>query len=310
VPFHLPPSDGRFLKMHMGIQMLNERNIRWFFPRGHDVIRSCLLELASKRPDVFKSERGWLYQIYVDATVNRRIVVPLNDSVVAQAGSTRLQIYSLKHFSGAGITFPDVSVRVDVPLEFFKRGAEDADKQYHLYQIRFSAPDSGQLTEDAVKPLFAGYAGITKRHPFQRLAEHYSDVRSGRGHLLHSVWRSLLQREVLMHPVFQWAGMASTLKGIYAIEEKCVDQYTLAPKGLNAIPGGEAGIRMLHQLSLLKGRKLPGIAERDAALALMEQQAGTHGSPCTHYRTGHLRKIAEDRITWVSPCWVNLKEAA
>lgn len=85
------------------------------------------------------------------------------------------------------------------------------------------------------------------------------------------------------------------------MEDLAVQKETLTPVGLNAIPGGEAGIKMLHELALLKGRKV-GIDERDAAVERLQQE-----SPCAHYRRGHMRKLPTDKLTFVKPCWVNVK---
>lgn len=291
--------------------MLNERNIRWFFPVGSDFVITKLRELVAKYPHMLDQDNGWSYCLVVDQTNGRPLDYSAEESLKLDTdGSARLRVHFVDGLPLPGRA-PAVKFRLDIPFAFLKKPAQYADGMYHMYQVRFCVPeDETKLTAEAVAPLFAGYVGITKRHPIARLKEHVADVRSGGGYLLHSVWRSLAAAKVRMYPVFQWAGVADTLKKIYAMEEQAVARYSLTPKGLNAIPGGEAGIRMLHKLSLLKGRKLPGVAERDAALAMLEKQAGKHGSPCTHYRTGHLRKLAADKLTWVSPCWVNLKEAA
>jgi hypothetical protein len=68
-----------------------------------------------------------------------------------------------------------------------------------------------------------------------------------------------------------------------------------------------AGIRLMHKLRLLNSLKV-GIDERDAAIEKLQRGNFAHGSPCAHYRKGHVRKLTNYKLTYVSPCWVNLKE--
>lgn len=99
------------------------------------------------------------------------------------------------------------------------------------------------------------------------------------------------------------------LQAAYDFEERSVAKSgTLAPGGLNAIPGGMAGIRMMHELRLLNGSSPISLEKRDAAI----EKLLTHGatSKATHYRSGHVRKLdGGQRTTWVRSCWVNMAEA-
>lgn len=101
-------------------------------------------------------------------------------------------------------------------------------------------------------------------------------------------------------PDFYIAHKTATQDDIYTSEELLVEKLSLTPKGLNVIPGGMAGIRMLHQLRLLRGNQTSP-DDRDAALGDLES-----GARKTHFRTGHIRKLPTSKITWVRPCWVNL----
>ena len=199
----------------------------------------------------------------------------------------------------------DIEVRIDIPFQYVFDVYPI--KKYVIYHIRFSvARDEPRLTEKECEPLFRGYIGITKRGYITRFREHQDKAYTNTGYLLHSVWHSLLQEGINMNPVVQIGATADTLKEIYDLEEEAVAMMTLTPKGLNAIPGGMAGIRMMHELRLLTSTKV-GVDERDKALEALQQRAHAHGSPCAHYRRGHMRKLESGRLTYVKPCWVNLK---
>jgi hypothetical protein len=230
----------------------------------------------------------------------------IDKAPVARAGNNRLSIYFLKDspLQTVGVDIQQVYLRHDLPLALLSKPVE----KFTLYHIRFFVPESETRFDDTtVAPLFKGYFGVTKRNFMQRFGEHLTKAKANTGSLLHSVWHSLMVNDIKHYPVVQLTGSSSTLKGVYKLEEMVVAEHTLTPMGLNAIPGGEAGIKMLHQLALLKGRKV-GIDERDAAVDALQQQSHDRASPCAHYRKGHARKLSSDKLTFVKPCWVKLKE--
>jgi hypothetical protein len=183
------------------------------------------------------------------------------------------------------------------------------NSKYWLYRIRFSV-DADAFDEKTVAVLSAGYWGITVTAVTQRWSEHQRDAFFGKGHLLHRVWSGLLRARKPFSVWFTLQGCGASLDEIYREEEAAVAADSLAPKGLNAIPGGHAGIKMLHELSLLSGKRLPALTERDRAIALMERKFEQRMAAATHYRRGHFRQFAPGRNTWVSPCWVNAQAAA
>lgn len=184
-----------------------------------------------------------------------------------------------------------------------------ADAKYWLYRITFHV-DPDMFDEQSAAVLKAGYWGITVRAVTQRWSEHQRDAFFGKGHLLHRVWSGLLRAKKPFTVQFTLNGCAASLAEIYRLEEQAVAADSLAPKGLNAIPGGEAGIRMLHSFSLLTGKKLPALTERDRALAHMERELEKRRSSATHYRRAHFRALPAGRMTWVSGCWVNAQTIA
>lgn len=185
---------------------------------------------------------------------------------------------------------------------------------YFAYQIRFSnrSIKTTKLDAKTITRLNHGYFGITSRNVTTRFLEHLRLAKKNSGSMLHSVWHSMMDYPEVV-PTVSIHRMAFTLDEIYAIEEKAVREWSLAPMGLNAIPGGWEGIKMLHTLGLTNKRKIKLITpeDRDDALAKLERLNHPHGSPCCHYRRGHLRKLNETRHTWVTGHFVNAdKETA
>lgn len=154
-----------------------------------------------------------------------------------------------------------------------------------------------------------GYVGMTSRiNPLIRFDEHYSDVRNGKGHLLHKAWRSLMETTDITVQ-FTLVSNPNSRQSAFDIEEHLVDDLgTLAPNGLNVIPGGMKGIKELWRLGLLAKHEKATDENRAKALTLLEDKR----SPVSaHYRSGHIRRLPSTcamTTTWVSPCWVGLKK--
>lgn len=295
------------------------KNLRTIFGDGWraDYLAKILDQALKLDPKGIKKDRGthvlaaFCHKNSIESNDYRPIFVanPIRQN---QDGSSRLMVMHMdyrwgEYDSPKPILPENLIMRVDIPLAF----AYDKEllKEYSLYHIRFKVSDKDpRFTNDSVKPLQHGYVGITKRAILTRFSEHSYKAKTNTGSLLHSVWHQLSDQGIAMHPVIQISGTADSLGKIYQMEEEMVAKYTLAPMGLNAIPGGMAGIKMMHELRLLNSTRV-GVDERDEAVERLQRGGFEHGSPCAHYRKGHYRKLTDGRLTWVSPCWVNLKEA-
>lgn len=198
---------------------------------------------------------------------------------------------------------PRPTYEVSVPTRLL---TDMSKPKYTVYRVSFGTSIS-RLTgaDDTFSAFMAGYIGITKRSPLQRLNEHIRDMYSGNGYLFHASWRALKRHLPDVTPQFTLCYREETLDAVYSREEYLVDKYTLAPRGLNAIPGGRAGLRMLHLLR--DGHPIPTPGERDA---LLREVGAGRGKMCAHYRSGHVRNLSSGKKTWVSPCWINLADAA
>lgn len=251
-----------------------------------------------RRATACESVRRHLYMVSVFDDI-----IEVTPDPVFVADMPRPESYFVVHFydcvkNEVGNTGVSALV-VSVPLTLLA----EKPRKYFIYRISFK--DCKGSVIDNSNPLRAGYLGITKRNPFTRFKEHQSAARNGEGHLLHKTWRGLIRAGANGTVAFDIMDHYKTIDEAYGAEERLVDDMTLAPKGLNAIPGGMKGIRMMHQLRLLNGTHQVSVADRDAALVRLENQHHDRNSPCAHYRTGHFRNLPSGKMTWVSPCWVN-----
>lgn len=178
--------------------------------------------------------------------------------------------------------------------------------KYYLYQVHFGSwlLHNNNRVDPSFDAFARGYIGITSRDPLVRLREHMRNVAAGRGYYFHNSWRGLLGCFPSARPTFSLLDFDHTLDGVYEQEERLVAAHSLAPTGLNAIPGGRAGLAMLHLLR--KDGRLPSLVDRDAALRDLE----CGRSPiAAHFRKGHIRNLpagCAKRTTWVSSSWVNM----
>lgn len=228
--------------------------------------------------------------------------IRVSDPVLNLEGSSRVCIHYIDwNADNCDALQSQITLRLDIPTKILRNKSSPL---FWLYNIRFQlkAEDS-EVDARGMRPFRVGYFGITKRSVFERFKEHEAKVISGAGHTLHTAWRALIASGMPFHPVVQVSATSKSLDAIYAFEETAVAQRSLAPLGLNAIPGGYAGIRMLHQLALLSGKPRALPDARDRAMEALERSST---SKTTHYRVGHIRNLPTGKTTWVSPCWVNL----
>ena len=199
----------------------------------------------------------------------------------------------------------NVVSKVVVEVESLRRGLDG----YTIYNVSFGdcLSSNGKYKLDpSFYPFANGYIGITKRNPVIRWNEHISSVNSGGGFYFHNAWRSLISVEPSVVPTFKIMSRVQTLEEAYELEEKLVERYTLNPMGLNAIPGGLAGLRMMH---LLKD-SITSLEDREVALLDLENG---RSAMAPHYRKGHIRNLSSkcrSKTTWVSPCWVGMNRVA
>jgi hypothetical protein len=141
-----------------------------------------------------------------------------------------------------------------LPLQCLLKNWGDANEGYQGYLHT--------LTTD--KEEFS-YAGITKRNWLARLNEHLHEMRTGSRKTFHQAWRDSLSIEKMTYGS-ELLRLNYSYEDSMGWEEYYVDEHTLTPKGLNMIPGGFKGLRLLHQLRITDQIKI-SLEERDRAVA-------------------------------------------
>ena len=213
-----------------------------------------------------------------------------------EVNPSALQHSCVRHFIQIG----DTNMRFQIPFIFLTKNKNKPKGNFWVYHIRFGLHESKNgpsSLEQLQKPFGSGYIGVTSRHPFVRLNEHYKKFRSGEGNLIHQQWRSLDDNNISHLMIFQITGRCETEEEMYDGEEKLVEVYSLTPKGFNMIPGGKNGIRFLEK----HGFKNVNIENKeDFASTFLNIKKKTH------YRKPHIREYKKDHFTFISGTWVNV----
>jgi len=179
---------------------------------------------------------------------------------------------------------------VSVPLQCVIKGWGDATRGHMIYEHDIAPMDFAQ-EELGEQFKAARYVGLTSRNWQTRYREHQRDALTGSELLFHTTLASVLPEDGIIQVgmgVFELVRRGLTLTSeleyvnltyeeAMQVEEKLVER-TLYPAGLNMIPGGFAGIRLLHKLGFL-GRTRATAEERDLAAAKYVQQLPRQQSP-------------------------------
>lgn len=183
-------------------------------------------------------------------------------------------MFSLVYKDGSRWTFK-------MPLQYLLKGWGDANEGYqgysHCVKLRGMKdmfgdviPADGQFVEKC-------YSGITKRNWLQRLEEHLREVREGGGKLFHQAWREAADGNDVVYTSFL-QNVNHSYEEVMEWEERYVDKHTLAPKGLNMIPGGFEGNRHLYK-HRITDRVDISLEERERAITEYARQHPLKGIP-------------------------------
>ncbi|MES2355502.1 MAG: hypothetical protein V4568_14090 [Pseudomonadota bacterium] len=179
---------------------------------------------------------------------------------------------------------------VSVPLQCVIKNWGNASKGHMIYEHDIAPMDHAQ---DRLGEQFkaARYIGLTSRNWQTRYREHQRDALTGSELLFHTTLAS----------VFPEGGIAQVGMGVFEVvrrglcltseleyvnlsydeamqvEEKLVER-TLYPAGLNMIPGGFAGLKLLHKLGFLSREKAT-VDERNLAAAKYLHQLPRQRNP-------------------------------
>jgi hypothetical protein len=179
----------------------------------------------------------------------------------------------------------DIPMRSEVPLRALIKGGGALEGTYSVYLHCILADDGNEFV----------YYGITKRGWSCRFDEHLqAALRHESPRLFPSKLRelSLARADQLHGTASDGPKLAGIVTAICAagldesaaldVEEYLVDKYSLSSKhlnGLNMIPGGREGPRMLHMLSPDSEAPLVETAEREAVLERYLQSHPQLGKP-------------------------------
>lgn len=165
----------------------------------------------------------------------------------------------------------DIPMRVEIPLWALVKGGRDLTGTYSVYLHVLKSDDCQHYV----------YYGITKRGWNVRFMEHArAAVAEGSRRLFPQKFAALIESRAAelsgrRDPRPKLAGIISTICAVgldedraLDIEEYLVDKYSLASRhsnGLNMIPGGREGIRVMHQFSGRASDVLIDTENREAA---------------------------------------------
>lgn len=198
------------------------------------------------------------------------------------------------------VYFDDLLIRFQIPLVFLLNNKRRPSGSFWLYNIRFqlisSSDGEHEQLNELVGPFGKGYIGVTARHPFIRLSEHFDKYKSQSGNLIHQQWRSLDNNNIKYLMVFQIVGRVDTEDDMYEAEEHLVEAQTLSPLGFNMIPGGKNGIAFLRSNGFINADR----ENKDDLSALLMQS-----KRAMHFRSPHVREYKKDHYTFVKGAWVN-----
>jgi hypothetical protein len=253
-------------------------------PRCAEALDEVLVQLNRQTgiPDriVRWNARGWHARRLLTLPGHGRIIVDITETFSPERGKLLMaQAVEKKDekehqpvvFLSMRSPSLDIPMRVEIPLRALIKGGPDLSGTYSVYLHAVLCDDGEEFV----------YYGITKRGWNLRFAEHTKTAAVGSRRLFPQKLAALIEARAAERAgqTDQRAKLAGIVTAICAIgldedmaldvEEYLVDKYSLAaehPNGLNMIPGGREGIRVLHQLAGRTSNTLIDTEAREAAL--------------------------------------------
>ena len=163
-----------------------------------------------------------------------------------------------------------VSWKTLIPLQFLLKGWGDASAGYQGYMHSIArnmentkTPESYRARLEAQEDEYY-YVGITSRNWLLRLNEHLREISSGSRKRFHAAWRDSLGLDNVLF-VSALSEVNLTYEGAMHWEEATVRAKASDKYGLNMIPGGFEGLKLLHKLKLTTSPKV-SLEEREKAI--------------------------------------------
>jgi hypothetical protein len=177
----------------------------------------------------------------------------------------------------------NVTWKTIVPLQFLLKNWGNASEghQCYIHTITQNTDKKTGFTpwhelQDGNSDNYS-YVGITGRNWLLRLREHIGEIRRGSRKKFHKAWRESLGLTNVLFTSHLWEVNLS-FEDAMNWEEKTVEKVANGPNGLNMIPGGFKGLRMLHKLRITD-RINVNLEEREKAIAEYARQNPRKGIP-------------------------------
>lgn len=171
------------------------------------------------------------------------------DVTLEEDGSHRVSYFDFSSPLGHGAIHFRTNVRgylqmLTLPVQAILRGWGDATKGFQHYVHEIETENS----IDGISRMM--YAGITKQGWQKRLSQHTAAAGAGSNRLFPVAIRNAFSDGNPKSFTTFIASVNSTYDDSMNWEEWFVDEVSLAPKGLNMIPGGFKGLKFLHEHSV------------------------------------------------------------
>jgi hypothetical protein len=173
--------------------------------------------------------------------------------------------------------------KITVPLQYLLKGWGDANRGHQCYVHVISESIPRTSTQEELLNLKLRdtgnyyYAGITSRNWLVRLNEHVREMANGSERLFYRAWRDHFGSSGVLFTSYL-DDINQTYESAMNWEEAKVDEITSDQYGLNMIPGGFKGLRLLHESRITAGVNI-SLDERDHAVAEYCRQHPRKGLP-------------------------------
>jgi hypothetical protein len=202
-------------------------------------------------------------EIAQDSNIVSRII---NTRAIEKKRGGLAKLHTLNHLEN------DIIWKTIVPLQFLLKGWGDANSGHQCYIHTISHNMGFKYTWDEFIARYGTdsgddyyYVGITSRNWLLRLNEHLGEMRRGSRKRFHTAWReSLGMKDIYFLSCL--IDINLTYEDAMNWEEQGVDKIAYGPNGLNMIPGGFKGLKLLHELGISARLNL-SLEERDKAIA-------------------------------------------
>ena len=169
-------------------------------------------------------------------------------------------------------------------MQFLLKGWGDANNGHQCYIHTISRKWNEVQSADDLKERIGVdsdddyyYVGITGRNWLLRLDEHFGEMRRDNRRKFYRVWRESLGMTDV-HYISTLMDINMTYEDAMNWEELYVDKVAYGPNGLNMIPGGFKGQRLLHKLRLIDRIDI-SLEDRDKAIAEYGRKNPMKGIP-------------------------------